>query len=376
MSIELTLLENRFYIDLPRAPIEWIGWLAFLILTLVWLWNEKQGSARRAELKSAPPAQPVRVWWAITLGLIPFTGLFLILRLPATNVLPLPGTPVDPSGPALVFFALLPLTLAAGFLGVAPAFFVGLLSGLVHAFWETHSLFTPLEFALLGTALSIAFQQPYRTLTFRLLRSSLLTAGVLAILYPVLSIYIDTFISSGTLANRLDYALTNLASAWPAMAGELLIAGVFAQGLAWMFHASWGSREPSQPSPIERHLHIRFLYSIAPLAIILAITLVVSIWVIAGAAARDMLHKQMESAANVAAESIPYFLETGQNLIQQVAVDPRWLTDGFADQNAALEQQLRLIPFLSSFSFWIPNRRRSPVTPWMITAVQRPPPKR
>lgn len=349
MSIELTLLENRPYLEFPHNPTEWIGWLLLLSLTLIWLWRAQHSVLANPGAKSKTAARFTWLAWVILLGLIPITGLFLVFRLPAGNVLPLPGTPADPLGPALVWLALLPVLLAAGFLGLFPAFLIGLLAGLLHAVWETHSLFSPLEFALLGVALGTALQQPYRTRFYRLLRSPLVAALLCALVYPLLSLYIHSFISPTSLANRLDFALTHLPAAWQAMAGQLLTVGLFAQVIAWMFPTRWGSQDPSQPSPVERRLYIRFLYSMAPLAILLVFTLAGLIWVISDRIANQMLQSQMRSTVSVVAESIPYYLHTGQNLIQQVALDPRWYSNAPIDRNAILEQQLRLVPFFKQF---------------------------
>lgn len=345
MTIELTLLENSPYLAFPHNLTEWIGWLILLSLTVIWLWNENRRAISNPRPKSKTAARFSWFWWILLLGLIPATGLFLVLRLPPGNVLPLPGTPADPQGPAFVIFAFLPIMLAAGFLGATPAFIIGILSGLLHAVWETHSLFSPLEYAFVGVALSAALQQPYRTRFYRWLRAPLVPAILAAIFYPILFLFIYSLLSPTSFANRLDFALTHLPAGWQAAAGQLIIAGLFAQALAWTFPSRWGSPDTSRPSPVERRLYIRFLYGSVPLALILVTVLAGSIWVISGRIANQMLQDQMSSTASVAADSIPYYLQTGQNLAQQMALDPRWLTASPADQQAALEQQLRLVPF-------------------------------
>ena len=347
MTIELTLLGNRPYLEFPHNWIEWVGWLFLMILTLVWLWREVQQSLVNPRTKSKSSTRFTRAWWILLLVLIPLTGLYLVFRLPPGNVLTLPGTPADPQGPALVLLALLPITLAAGFLGALPAFIIGLLSGMVHALWETHSLFTPVVFCLLGVALSALFQQPYRTRLYRLLRKPLAAVATAAAVYPFLSLVLHSLVYPSSLANRLDYALSQLPADWQCMAGQLLVAGLFAQVIAWMFPSRWGSPDPSQPSPMERRLYIRFLFGMAPLVLLLLIALSASIWVISGRIANQMLKDQMSSTASAAADAIPYYLQTGQNLIRQISMDEPWLTGSPEQRNTKLQQELRLVPFFS-----------------------------
>ncbi|MCU0485207.1 MAG: HAMP domain-containing protein [Anaerolineales bacterium] len=347
MTIELTLLGNRPYLELPHNWIEWTGWLSLLIVTLVWGWNEFQKALANPRTKSKSFTRFTWAWWIILLVLIPLTGLFLVFRLPPGDVLPLPGTPTDPQGPALVLLALLPLTLAAGFLGALPAFCISLLSGMVHALWETHSLFTPLVFCLLGVALAAALQQPYRTRSYQLLRKPLPAAAAIAVGYPVLSLFLHSLTYPSSLANRLDYALSHLPADWQSMAGQLLIAGLFAQVIAWMFPSRWGCPDPSQPSPVERRLYIRFLFGMAPLVLVLLIALAASIWVISGRIANQTIKNQMSSTASAAADAIPYYLQTGQSLIRQIALDEPWLSGSSEQLNFKLQQELRLVPFFS-----------------------------
>jgi hypothetical protein len=84
------------------------------------------------------------------LALVPLTSLFIGVRLPSETRLTLPGVPAELPGAAMMLFSALPWTLGGGMLGPAGAAILGGLSGLLRGFWDTHSLFTSLEFALLG----------------------------------------------------------------------------------------------------------------------------------------------------------------------------------------------------------------------------------
>ena len=58
----------------------------------------------------------------------------------------------------------------------------------------------------------------------------------------------------------------------------------------------------------------------------------------------------MSNAASLAVENIPYFLETGQNLISQLAADPRLLSN---DSNQLMKtwlEDIRLVPFFTQIT--------------------------
>ena len=76
-----------------------------------------------------------------------------------------------------------------------------------------------------------------------------------------------------------------------------------------------------EPSPAETSLMGRFFYNVAPWSLLLVVLLMVGDWFVAERSAREMLRDRLSSTAEVAANSVPYFLETGQNLILQFASD-------------------------------------------------------
>lgn len=337
MSIEITLLSNPIYIDSPQGLIGWAGWLILLGVVVYTLWQWWHYNKRWTHLQR---------WIFLALViLLPLTNLFLVLRLPAGQALPPPGKPVEPVGAAVVIFAALPWVLAAGFLGPAPASALGLVSGLLLALWDTHSAFTPLEMALWAALLGAAFQQRYRTFFYRLLRHPLFSAILIALLFPLLFILDTVWITGGSLPSRLDYTLARLPTAALALAIEMLVGGLVAEILALAFPTAWGGRGVLQASPFERRLQARFLSTLAPLTLLLIIALMAGDWVVAGSAARNMLHDRMESTANMAAEGVPYFMETGQNLIQQLARNNTWYQGSASEVSALLEDSLRSVPY-------------------------------
>jgi hypothetical protein len=75
--------------------------------------------------------------------------------------------------------------------------------------------------------------------------------------------------------------------------------------------------------------------------------LMVGDWVVAGAAARQILRDRMSDAARLASEGVPFFLEAGQNLIAQLSSDTRLYTSDPDDLTGVLAQDLRSVPFFT-----------------------------
>lgn len=278
---------------------------------------------------------------------VPITSLFFGVRLPAEGALSPPGIPVEPFGPALIVFAAIPWILAGGLLGPRMAAVLAAFSGLLLALWGTHSPFTPFEFGLLAILFSAAVNQPYRTRIYRLFRHPIFTAPVITIFYPLLFLISTSLTVDGSLAIRLDYAL-NLV--WPttfALGGMLLIGGLIGEVVAKAFPEYWGTPAGLLPSPSERSLLARFLYTIAPLSIILALAMIVGSWLVAEGASRQILQEGLENTAQVASEGIPYFLETGQNLIKRLAADQRLYTSDPETLEEILADDLRVVPFFT-----------------------------
>lgn len=295
--------------------------------------------------------------------LIPITALFFGLRLPVMDVLPVPGLPVEPSAPGLMILASIPWVLAGGILGPFQAVLLGLFSGLLTAFWETHSLFTPLETAGLALLFSVAVRQRYRSPFYLLVRHPLGGAIVLAIAYSPVFILIALVNVQGSIAARLDYALTQTLPVILSRGFELIFAGLFAWLIAEIIFVAgarfWGRHGELEPSPSESSLQIRFLGTTVPLIVLLVLTLAIVDWTVAGNSARRMIEERLSSTAQAAADSLPYFLETGQNIILNLA-DPNLLSQPKDLLPGTLAKGLRTVPFFKQLSLFDING--NPVT--------------
>ncbi len=323
----------------PAAPTL-VGWVAWLLLFGLLVYN----------LISWKNSQPkwTRGSWGLFIGLsilVPFASLFIGYRLISPTGLPLPNLPAEPPGSAMMLLSAIPWTLAGGLLGPFGGAILGGLTGLLRGVWDTYNLFTILEMAFVGTWFSMSVRQRFRTPAYGLLRQPLVAA---LILIPIRSIFyvIGAFFTlSVPAAARFDFALSNAGVSTLAFAGELLVAGLVAQVVSMAFPAAWGGKQPLQPSPVERSLESRFVYGTGAFIIIILLTLLIQDWQVAGQAARTMLEDRMSSTANAAAESVPFFLETGQNLAAQFASDPRLFELGGQELTDFLGDRIQTVPY-------------------------------
>ncbi|MEN8171292.1 MAG: ATP-binding protein [Chloroflexota bacterium] len=283
----------------------------------------------------------------VILGLLvvaaPVSSFFIGLFIPEKTVSSLPDMLNGSIGVELMLFSALPWVLAAGLLGPFASAGIAALSGLILGLWSTHSYFTPIEFIFASVLFSLAMQQRFRTLGFKWLRHPLIAAIGLSIIYPLIYIINMLFVINGLLAAKLDFALTHVVASSLVFAIPLIIAGIFCEFLKLFFTENWGAQPPWEPSPAENNLESRFFYFLMPLLAILLLIFIAGDWFVAGNAAERMLRQRMETAAEVAVDGVPYFLDTGQSLILQIASDLSLIAPD--DYQATLEGHLYNVPY-------------------------------
>ncbi len=322
-----------------------LGWIFFVSLIggVFWLYKNNQ---------------EYRVLWEIRTWLI-LGGLFLLtffgnsfigIYIKTPSLMSWPGIPLESPGAALMVFGALGWMIAGGTIEPLAAFALGVVAGLVRAPFDTHTIFTPLQFGILAMLFSIAVRQRYRTFMYKALRQPILAS--LALL-PIFSIFylLGVFFSAThpEVTTRLDFAINNTTSATLAMAGELLIGGIIAQILAIIFPKAWKRNQTLKPSPSEQRIETRFLVGMGTLIIVLLLSLLVGVWIVAGQAAYRMLEERLENTAHITTESIPFFLETGQNLGIQLAVAPELLSNNSEELANFLENKIRLVAYYNQF---------------------------
>ncbi|HSL31967.1 MAG TPA: hypothetical protein VK900_22380, partial [Anaerolineales bacterium] len=339
MQFLATLLSNLAYLN----PIPLAGWLVWLglagllgVALYAWRKYHVEWNTRSTLILAA------------LILVTPFATLFLGIELASSSSLPVPGIPEEPAGSTMMIFSAVPWILAGGLLGPFAAVGLGMLSGLLRAVWDTHSLFTVLDLGLMGVIFAVASRQRYRTFLYRLLRQPLFSIVGLILAHALLFV-ISTLFSLSTatsLSGRLDFALSNLGVVMLAFAGEILIAGIAAQVIAVAFPHRWGGIGMLHPSPAEKSIEVRFTFGTIAIISILLLTLLVGDWVIAGAAARNLMRDRLKSSAELAAQNVPFFLEMGQNLAMQIASDSRF-QDPNVDLAAVLSERSQSVPYFN-----------------------------
>lgn len=339
MQFLSTLLDDFAYLN-PIPLAGWLVWLGLAGLLGIALFNW-----RKYHIQWSARATLILVALVV---LTPFATLFFGLQFSMGSTLPVPGVPEEPAGSTMMIFSAIPWIVAGGLLGPIAAAGLAILGGMIRGLWDTHTLFTALDLGLLAVMFAVASRQRYRTFLYRLLRQPVFSA--LSLTLPHAALYVlgvlFTLSESATVTERLDYALSNLGVVSLTFAGEMLVAGVAAQIIKTVFPNRWGGLGMLRPSPSEKSIETRFIFGAGTIITILLLTLLIGDWVIAGAAARSLLRDRLKSSAELAAQNVPFFLETGQNLALQIASDPR-LPGEEEDLVAILEEYSQSIPYFS-----------------------------
>lgn len=334
------LVENSPDLYLPNGIVGWLGWLAILGLNIYLLkrwWNYNQ------------PWTKSRSWiFVFLIFLVPLTSILIpAIQLQPSEEFPVSILPGEPVGNLMIVFGAVPWFLAAGILGPAPAAALAFFSGVFIALWGTYNPFLPLNLALLASWLGMILHQQYRTLFFRLLRRPIIAAVALAVFYPVLFLITSFFTGQSDFTSRLDFTLTNFVQASISFGSSLLIAGIIAEVVSLAAPKLWGTHKSEIPSPVESKLSARFLFGLAPVALILLLILVIGDWIIAGRVAQNVVNRTMANFGKTVAHSVPVFLETGQGVLARILTDPRFATATSSEMSELLASKVREEPFFS-----------------------------
>ncbi len=327
------------FINFPNL----FGWVFFAVLLGVAFWLYKGGSEYRVSWER-------RTWllFFVLLSLTIFGNLFIGVYIKTASQIPWPGIPIEAPGAALMVFGALGWMVAAGTLGPLAAFILGVVAGLLRAPFDTHTIYTTLQFGILAILFSMSVRQRYRTFSYKALRQPIIASIALLPLFSILFL-IGIFFSAthSEITARLDFAINNTGSATLAIAGELFIAGLIAQILAIISPEAWRRNQALKPSPSERRIETRFLLGMGTFIVALLLSLLVGVWFVAGQAAQRTLEDRLENTAQISTEGIPFFLETGQNLGVQLANDSALLSDDSEELANLLDDKIQLVPYFS-----------------------------
>jgi PAS domain S-box-containing protein len=276
--------------------------------------------------------------------------LIAAAALAQTFMMPVGGS----SGPELVLLGALPLLAAAAWLGPGPAIVVGLASGLIRAGWDSHRLMQPFELALWAGTISVLLRQPYKGRIGDWLRQPLLTAlfsgGALA--WP-LALAAE---SSASPLNEVASVTATLSLARPTLVaylGEALLAGLLVQ---IVFLVAPSVRPVDEKAlilpPWVRRLSHRILFALTPLTILSIIILVGGVAWAAYSVATDLVIDQMARDAEMVSNEVPFFVQVGRSLIQDLARDERLLSNESSVRQARLDEGLRTVPLFQQLIYF------------------------
>ena len=271
-------------------------------------------------------------------------GQLFILRVPA-DILPPPDLPSEPQRPGFALFALVPAFLAGGWLGLGPALVVGLVTGFSRAAWETYSVITPFEFMAVAGAATWAMRQDYRGWPGGMLRRPVVAGLVVGLLFCLLLFFSYLAYSPSLSLPAWDYVWSRTAAAIPVFIGQAALAGLLAGLVRQGSPGAWPVARGLIPPPYVSSLHRKLLFLLIPL---FGVGLILLFWAnvtIATAVSTRLVVDQMGSAADAASRGIPFFIQTGQNLIINIANQDELLTADAPGQTALLSQSLRAVPF-------------------------------
>lgn len=336
MNIRWSLLENLFYWLAPASAIGWGGLLTLLLVNGLLLFPQRSNCSR------AKAGQWKR-WLMLILLMFPAT-FFLGVSFTVSRALPLPDLPQTGTVFTAMLFASLPWMLAAGWLGPCAAFFLAFLAGVLRLPFDSHLLAQPLLLGAMATLFAWMIRQNYRGRVYAWMRRPWFAALLLAPVYAVLYV-IGTLGMTPQLAAGLDYAFSNVGMAVAAFALEAFLGGVLVTLVRAIFPSAWLTTPSLQPSPFERKLTNRFIFGSGAILALLLLSLLIGDWVVAGQAARLMLRDRMQTATHVVAESVPFFLETGQNLALRIAAVPELATAEPQSLESVLAEQMLIMPY-------------------------------
>src|SRR5574341_1858518 len=274
-----------------------------------------------------------------------------ILHFPA-NILPPPGVPTEPQRPGFALFALVPAFLAGGWLGVGPALVVGFVTGLTRGLWETYSLVTPFDYAILAGAAAWCMQQDYRGWPSAILRHPAISGLLVGLLLWVILIPSFYAYSETTSLPGWDYVASLVWAATPVLIGQAALAGVVAELARAAVPAWWSRRRGVTPPPYLASLNRKLLFTLIPL---FSLGIALLFWAditIATRVSASLVVAEMSRAAQNAGREIPMFVQTGGNLLNRIAEQGDWFRGDSLSQTARLSERMRSLPFFRQLTLF------------------------
>jgi PAS domain S-box-containing protein len=337
MSIILGLLDEQPFFDFPNNWLGWVGlavWLGVIFIIFRRLW------------KNQTPWDPnSRIFFAILFVIVPITSLFFGLHIPNWNPFFTFVAPLGTDFLTVMILSAVPWVFAVGILGPLPGMILAGISGLILAYWGTHSLITVFEFAFLALGFSAFVRHRNQKLAFNYLSHPIFFAVVLSIVSPIIFSVNTVIFTQGSLAERLDFAYSNIGSLTLSVSIPLLAAVVLAEIFKKIKPKSWGEQLSIFPASTEIGLGTGFVRKIAPFLLCLLLVLIGCVWWTAQNETRNILEHRMASAAGVSVSGVPDFMDTGESLIVKLSTSLGTVLDSTEELQEVLKNEMGIIPF-------------------------------
>ncbi len=269
----------------------------------------------------------------------------LVISFPGLDLPPFPGVPLLPPTPQAPLLGSLPLFVCGAWLGGGPALLVGALGGVMRVGMAGGGILDPFYFAFFGAVLGSFLRQDYRGRLPSMVRQPLIAGPVVVLLTSLLrllSLLAQTF-NAGVAA--LDYAVT-LARAY---LGAALLESFVASLVIQVVYLALPRLRPVHAvyryPPYARTLNRRLLSLFVPLILIMTLVLIYAMTKTTLDTAIVDAVDEMSRDAHSAAENIPYFIHTGQGLLEEFAGDRALLQSDPALLMAVLQSELRTVVF-------------------------------
>lgn len=332
MPISYTFLfPSRPFITPPDDFLGFAAWFIFLFLIILIVKKRWQPL----------PSRRQKNWW-IYYGLAFLAPFSVILGgLQFNNF----GAGMVASSFILFLMVAVPWQIAAGFYGLFPSVIIALISGISLSWWGTHNIFTIIETVGMAVLFSTLIHQNYRTQLFSLLRNPFIAAIITGLFFIPILILDQILNASGSLAVRIDFGLTQTFSLSILRILEVLLAGGFCSLFYITKSRFWFIPKYLSPTPMEKKIEYRFLMTTLPVILFVVLFVVYVDWKVASNAAKDLVESRLSGTALIASESLPYFFESGQNLIVSLADENLLLPE--ADIWTDLSKKIKVIPFFS-----------------------------
>jgi signal transduction histidine kinase len=347
MAFEIWGFDSGFSFGLPIRSSGYIfGFLAIAALGLMTFMARKETTSGLHRFGRR---------WAILLAstVIAATllnGVFSI-SIMTSGSLVIPGLPSEPIGPMIVLLGSLPWMLAAGLLGSWEAMLVGLICGIVRGGLHTHSVLTPLNIALQAGLFSWLIRRDYAEWFGSLVRNPVFAGVVAGATFGILR-SIEHYVYSGEGPfDGLDYALALLAPTIFAALAEGVIAGLIVLGVRWRWGEIWTRPDRLRPGPYRRSLAARHVTVFLLMGLVASLIVLEGDWLLARAAAEEMLASQMTQTAAQASEGVPFFIQTGRSLIRSSAVEFSPTAESRTITSPALINAMRRVPYFMQLDF-------------------------